>query len=97
MKTAIIIIALTATAHAQVSERPGNGRGRGTSNDTTSSDTRDWTRDATWSTDCDSHSVPEPSSPLAMLVSAAVTLVTRRKRRRRIRERKIDVCSVWYR
>jgi len=97
MRSIILIIALATTAHAQISERPGNGRGRGTSNDTTSSNTRDWTRDNTWSTDCDSHSVPEPSSPLAMLVSAAMALVTRRKRRRRIRERKIDVCSVWYR
>jgi hypothetical protein len=26
-----------------------------------------------------------------------IALVTRRKRRRMIRERKIDVCSVWYR
>ena len=96
MKTAIIILALTATAHAQVSERPGNGRGRGTSNDTTSSDTSDWTRDNTWSTDCDSHSVPEPSSPLAMLVSAAMALVTRRKRGRGkwVREKRIDLRTV---
>lgn len=41
-------------------------------------------------------SVPEPSSPLAMLVSAAMALVTRRKRGRGrwIRERRIDLRTV---
>jgi hypothetical protein len=100
MKTAILILALAATAYAQ-DEGRGNGRdktrggysysSRETYSDTHTRDSDDWTQDTR------PHTVPEPSSPLAMLVSAAMALVTRRKRSRRIRERKIDVCSVWYR
>ena len=98
MRSIILIIALAATAHAGDDDR-GRDKTRGgysygsreTYSDTHTRDSDEWTQDTR------PHTVPEPSSPLAMLVSAAMALVTRRKRRRRIRERKIDVCSVWYR
>jgi hypothetical protein len=40
------------------------------------------------------HSVPEPSSPLVMLVSAGLALIGRRHRKGCIRERKVDMRTV---
>jgi hypothetical protein len=41
--------------------------------------------------------VPEPSSPLVMLVSAGLALLGRRHRKGRIRERRVDLRTVEYR
>ena len=99
MKIAIIILALTTTTHAGDDDR-GNGRdktrggysygSRETYSDTHASDSGDWTQDTR------PHSVPEPSSPLAVLVSAAMALVTRRSRGRGrwIREKRVDLRTV---
>jgi hypothetical protein len=98
MKIIILIIALTATAHAGDDDR-GNGRdktrggyaySRETYSDTHTRDSDEWTQDTR------PHTVPEPSSPLAMLVSAAVALVTRRSRGRGrwIREKRVDLRTV---
>jgi len=98
MKTAILILALTATVHAGGEER-GNGRdktrggyaySRETHTDSHSRESDKWTQDTR------PHAVPEPSSPLAMLVSAAMALVTRRKRGRGkwVREKRVDLRTV---
>jgi len=99
MRSIILIIALAATAHAGDDDRD-NGRdktrgGYSYGSRETYSDTR--TRDSDeWTTDTRPHTVPEPSSPLAMLVSAAMALVTRRKRGRGkwVREKRIDLRTV---
>jgi len=98
MKTAILIIALAATTHAGDDDR-GNGRdktrggysySRETYTDTHTRESDDWTQDTR------PHTVPEPSSPLAMLVSAAMALVTRRSRGRGrwVREKRVDLRTV---
>lgn len=99
MKIAILIIALTATVHAGDDHR-GNDRdktrggysygSRETYSDTHTRDSDEWTQNTR------PHTVPEPSSPLAMLVSAAMALVTRRSRGRGrwIREKRIDLRTV---
>jgi hypothetical protein len=70
VKTLILIIALTASAHAQTSTFFG-------------ANPRDTPQ-----------SVPEPSSPLVMLVSAGLALIGRRHRKRRLRERRVDLRTV---
>lgn len=96
MRSIILIIALAATAHAGDDDRDrdktrgGYSYSRETYSDTHTRDSDEWT------TDTRPHSVPEPSSPLAMLVSAAMALVTRRKRGRGkwVREKRIDLRTV---
>ena len=97
MKPIIIIITLAANAYAGDDDRDrdktrgGYSYGsRETYSDTHTRDSDDWTQDTR------PHTVPEPSSPLAMLVSAAMALVTRRKRGRGkwVREKRIDLRTV---
>jgi len=96
MRSIILIIALAATTHAGDDDRDrdktrgGYSYSRETYSDTHTRDSDEWT------TDTRPHTVPEPSSPLAMLVSAAMALVTRRKRGRGkwVREKRIDLRTV---
>ena len=96
MRSIILIIALAANAYAGDDDRKRDRtRGGYAYSRETYSDTR--TRDSDeWTTDTRPHTVPEPSSPLAMLVSAAMALVTRRKRGRGkwVREKRIDLRTV---
>jgi len=84
MKTVLIILALTATTHAQWSFL-GSGP-----------DGVCRIENGAWHCYPQQHSVPEPSSPLVMLVSAGLALIGRRRRKGRIREKKIDICTVMY-
>ena len=70
MKTLLLLIALTASAHAQTSTFFG-------------ANPRDTPQ-----------AVPEPSSPLVMLITAGLALIGRRHRKRRIRERRVDIRTV---
>lgn len=97
MKTAIIILALTATVHAGDDDR-GNSRdktrggysygSRETYSDTHTRDSDEWTQDTL------PHSVPEPSSPLTLIAAAAAALIGRRHRKGCIRERRVDMRTV---
>lgn len=83
MKTLILIIALTATASAQ--ERSSN-LGIDGPGGYSWYDGRDWHHFP--------QAVPEPSSPLVMLIAAGLALIGRRHRPGRIREKRIDLRTV---
>jgi hypothetical protein len=100
MKIIILIIALTATASAQSPGNRGNGRGSydysHSSNSATSYSVSDWSDNHT--SDTLPHAVPEPSSPIVMLVSAGLALLGRRSRKpgrgRWVKEKRIDLRTV---
>jgi hypothetical protein len=87
MKTIILIIALTATSQAQLSFLGRNGP-----------DGVCRLESGVWQCYPQQHSVPEPSSPLVMLVSAGLALIGRRNRKpgrgKWIREKRIDLRTV---
>ena len=87
MKSIILIIALTATSQAQPSFLGSNGP-----------DGVCRIENGAWQCYPQQHSVPEPSSPLVMLVSAGLALIGRRSRKpgrgKWIREKRIDLRTV---
>jgi hypothetical protein len=87
MKILILIIALTATSQAQLSFLGSNGP-----------DGVCWIENGAWQCYPQQNSVPEPSSPLVMLVSAGLALIGRRNRKpgrgRWVKEKRIDLRTV---
>jgi hypothetical protein len=101
MKPLILILAITATASAQSpGNRGNNGRGSydygHSSHSSNSYSVSDWSDNHT--SDTLPHAVPEPSSPLVMLVSAGLALIGRRSRKpgrgRWVKEKRIDLRTV---
>ena len=95
MKTAIIILALALTSHAQSPGRRGGNRDSYDASHSRSNESHsvsDWSND--WSADTIPQPVPEPSSPLAVLIAAGLALIERRHRPGRIREKRIDLRTV---
>jgi hypothetical protein len=87
MKTIILILALTASAHAQLSFLGRNGP-----------DGVCRIENGAWQCYPQQHSVPEPSSPLVMLITTGLALIGRRSRKpgrgKWIREKRIDLRTV---
>jgi hypothetical protein len=100
MKALILIITLTTSASAQSPGNRGDGRGSydysHSSNSATSYSVSDWSDK--WTSDTLPQAVPEPSSPLVMLVSAGLALIGRRSRKpgrgRWVKEKRIDLRTV---
>ena len=88
MKTLLLILALTATATAspEMIDAPLGFSVR-------HGDHWDWMGIHV----DEPQAVPEPSSPLVMLVSAGIALLGRRHRKGCIRERRVDLRTVEYR
>jgi hypothetical protein len=80
MKTLLILIALTTTTQARLSFLGPDGVCR--------------FENGTLQCYPQQQSVPEPSSPLVMLVSAGLALIGRRHRKGCIRERRVDLLTV---
>jgi hypothetical protein len=87
MKTLLILIALTATTHAQLSFLGGGGP-----------DGVCRIENGAWQCYPQQNSVPEPSSPLVMLITSGLALIGRRSRKpgrgKWIREKRIDLRTV---
>jgi hypothetical protein len=83
MKTLLILITLTATTQAQLSFLGGGGP-----------DGVCRFENGTLQCYPQQQSVPEPSSPLVMLVAAGLALIGRRHREGCIRERRVDLRTV---